>query len=69
MNFSNQMLKFRFYFQTMNDKLATQTDQVLLIDNLINALQLEITIGILPVIVMLGIIIYDCKDCLALVKL
>ena len=59
------MLKFRFYFQTMNDKLATQTDQVLLIDNLINALQLEITKGILPVIVMLGIIIYDCKDCLA----
>ena len=69
MNFSNQMLKFRFYFQTMNDKLATQTDQVLLIDNLINALQLEITKGILPVIVMLGIIIYDCKDCLAWVKL
>ena len=63
------MLKFRFYFQTMNDKLATQTDQVLLIDNLINALQLEITIGILPVIVMLGIIIYDWKDCLSLVKL
>ena len=59
------MLRFRFYFQTMNDKLATQTDQVLLIDNLINALQLEITKGILPVIVMLGIIIYDSKDCLA----